>query len=472
MGYIGSDDGTYARGAYGWIESFPYVGGHGTIRHTITIPIALSFLAFGENEFALVLPTLLYAVALIFVCSLFTYNITGKALTFIALLLIATHPNFVLWSSIVSSDIPEALFIFLSLYLFIEGLKNSNRQLLFWSGACAGLGFITRETTVFLLVTYGVLFLAGFGQKRLEYFVMAAGFITIWLLEVLYLTIMTGDPLYRLNISANHDSTIDRGIDLAGNIIIHPAIDPLLTILFNQEFGILFWLGIPLAIILAFQTRRATKEERLFLVPILLLTTMWFLCTGAAYSLLPLNPRYFLVSGIGICIVIAFQITRMKFSSRHIVPAAIGLLIATNMIGIYLDNRQHMFAERKLAEISKSYNETIFTDTRTARKSLLLLQWANEEDYVRTDIVEPGNLVYQNLVPSRGLLIQDKDLGKYLEANGLRLKKLSEYNPNPRWLGRMMVNLKLDTIIPQAIMSRIYRGHPGAILYEVVPKNE
>ena len=40
VGFIASDDTTYARGAYGWIEHFPYVGGHGTIRYPITVPMA------------------------------------------------------------------------------------------------------------------------------------------------------------------------------------------------------------------------------------------------------------------------------------------------------------------------------------------------------------------------------------------------------------------------------------------------
>ena len=44
VGFLASDDVTYARGAYGWMEHFPYVGGHGTIRYPITIPMALSLI--------------------------------------------------------------------------------------------------------------------------------------------------------------------------------------------------------------------------------------------------------------------------------------------------------------------------------------------------------------------------------------------------------------------------------------------
>ena len=41
---------------------------------------------------------------------------------------------------------------------------------------------------------------------------------------------------------------IDRGIDLAGNVIIHSIVDPLLVILANQEFVLLFRIAIPLGI--------------------------------------------------------------------------------------------------------------------------------------------------------------------------------------------------------------------------------
>ena len=37
VGFIASDDVTFAEGAYGWIEQFPFVGGHGTIRYPLTI---------------------------------------------------------------------------------------------------------------------------------------------------------------------------------------------------------------------------------------------------------------------------------------------------------------------------------------------------------------------------------------------------------------------------------------------------
>src|SRR5262245_5810108 len=43
VGYVGTDDQSYARGALGWLYTFPYVGDtHWALRHPIVIPLALS----------------------------------------------------------------------------------------------------------------------------------------------------------------------------------------------------------------------------------------------------------------------------------------------------------------------------------------------------------------------------------------------------------------------------------------------
>ena len=127
-------------------------------------------------------------------------------------------------------------FLLLSFYLFVNALHSAkSTALLFWSGAAAGMAFITRETGIFIVPFFAILFLMGLRKSRKEYLMIALGFLSIWGLEILYLWIMTGDPLYRFNISINHDSTIDRQVDVAGNLIVHPLVDPLLVLLFNQE---------------------------------------------------------------------------------------------------------------------------------------------------------------------------------------------------------------------------------------------
>jgi 4-amino-4-deoxy-L-arabinose transferase-like glycosyltransferase len=108
VGFIGSDDATYAKGAYGWIDAFPglYVGGHGTIRYLITIPMALSFSIFGENSFGMVLPCLLYSLAFMILAWRAVRDAASTLSANLALLVLATSPLLVIQSRRVSCSPP------------------------------------------------------------------------------------------------------------------------------------------------------------------------------------------------------------------------------------------------------------------------------------------------------------------------------------------------------------------------------
>jgi 4-amino-4-deoxy-L-arabinose transferase-like glycosyltransferase len=167
IGFLGSDDVTYAKGGYGWLEDFPFVGGHGTIRYPITIPIAMSFLTLGQHEFAMVLPSLLYMFGFL-ALTWFAVKRAGDGwLAIGALTALVTCPLLVVQSSIASVDIVEMFYLFASAYLFwrcVEGGPNAKR--LFFAGALAGLGFLTRETAIFIALFYAVYFAIIFGLPQ------------------------------------------------------------------------------------------------------------------------------------------------------------------------------------------------------------------------------------------------------------------------------------------------------------------
>ncbi len=47
---------------------------------------------------------------------------------------------------------------------------------------------------------------------------------------------MTGHPLNRWDVAFHHDSHIDRAANLEGDLLVQPAIDPLLVLLVNEDF--------------------------------------------------------------------------------------------------------------------------------------------------------------------------------------------------------------------------------------------
>ena len=305
VGYLGSDDVTYATGAYGWLRQFPYVGGHGTIRYLITWPIALSFVAFGEGEFQLVLPTICYFAALIAVTYLCMARLLDRATAVVAAILVMTLPLFAVQATTASADITELTFIVASAWLFyIASTAARPFPLLFASGAAAGLAWLTRETAVALLLFYGLSFLAGYRIKRMHYFVMGAGFFAVWGCELAYLYAMTGNPLYRIFISLHHNSTVTRAVDVAGNLFVHQAINPIVMLLVDQEFAVFFSIAIPaIVLLLAKRVLPGPYAEIARLWSLLAIT--WFLFFAVNSSLLPLNPRYVAPTAYGAAIAVA-----------------------------------------------------------------------------------------------------------------------------------------------------------------------
>jgi len=65
-----------------------------------------------------------------------------------------------------------------SYWVFYFACLSKRYRAFVFSGALAGCGFLTRETSVALLVPYAVLFTIGYG-KRLNYIWMGIGFAVV-----------------------------------------------------------------------------------------------------------------------------------------------------------------------------------------------------------------------------------------------------------------------------------------------------
>lgn len=473
VGLIASDDVTYAHGAYGWLQHFPYVGGHGTIRYFIAIPMALAFRLFGENEYAMALPSLLYALAFLVVAWRVTRDVAGAWPAFGALLALATSPLLVIQSSIANVDAIEMAFLFGSVVLTWRCLDagKADARRLFLAGVLAGCAFLTRETAIFVAVFYALLFLAGHRLPRLSYFWVAAGFLAVWLVELAYLWAMTGDPFYRITIALHHDSTIDRGVDLAGNVIVHPLVDPLLVLLFNQEFMALFFLAVPLGGWLCFG-RTIEPRLRHFARVIALFGLVWFVCAGAVQHLLPLNPRYFMITAAMACILtgvaLARLIGRATGRGRLLALAAAALLVGGNMVGLLVENKEPVFGERALAALAARYpQQPIATDPMTRYRAAMLLHWERAEARVVARPPQPGMLYFYNPAwadrPNARMSAQEQPL--YRPQPGWR--PILREEPAPSLVARALETLGVAPHLPGGLWHKLRYRHPAVTLYRV-----
>lgn len=473
IGFMASDDTTYARGAYGWIEHFPYVGGHGTIRYPITVPMAFSFRLLGGNEVAMVLPSLLYLLLFLVLAWRVTRDVAGALPAFAALVAIVTNPLVAVQASIASVDIIEMALLFAAWLLCFRCLEagSADRRKLIGAGALAGLAFLTRETAVFVAVYFGLLFLAGHRIGRWNYLWIAAGFVAVWALELIYLGIMTGDPFYRFNIALHHDSTINRSVDLAGNVIVHPLVDPLLVLLLNQEFMALMLFAVPLGAWLCL-SRAVPPRLRHFARQILLFGTCWFLCVGAAQKLLPLNPRYFMITSTMACLLAGTALGWLwQEGSPRVRGAALGalaLLAGTNLVGIAVENRDPAFGDETLvAALGDHPGERIGTDPETLFRAQIPLRWANAASRVDATPPAPGSLYYYN--PGRAA----KPAG-HIDAAAAPLYRpqpgwilVKEYRAGPSPLARLIEATGTDRLLPAGLWRKLRHPAEPAYLYRI-----
>jgi 4-amino-4-deoxy-L-arabinose transferase-like glycosyltransferase len=469
VGFIGSDDVIYSDGAYGWLNSFPYVGGHGSIRYTITLPIAAAYRLIGENEFALALPSLIYTLGLILIGGLFVRRADGDTASLATLILFATSPLFVIQGSIANVDLIELFFVMASFALWWRAL-DAERQTrwLIASGAMAGLAFLTRETAVFIIPFFALLFLTAYRLPRWRYLWIAVGFLAVWAAELLYLGIMTGDPLYRIHISMNHDSSIDRTIDLAGNVIVHPLIDPLLVLLINQEFMLIFWVAIPIGLWLCFGRDIPVKRQGVARI-VALFGATWFVCAASAQSLLPLNPRYFAATTASAIMLVGIGLAELGRRRRASLALGIAFaLVIANLAGIVVEDKVPMYHERALARFVAAHpTATVTTDPMTRHRAILLLTWAKAQQRVEAAPPKPGGLHFYN--PNYATRAN-----RYMPANVVPL-----YQPRSDWatiatisqpapaLANWVEISGLRTLFSPSLWCKLRRCRPGAVFYLV-----
>ncbi len=468
VGFLASDDVTYAIGAYGWIEHFPFVGGHGTIRYPVTIPMALSFLTFGENEYAMALPSLLYITGFMYLAHKFVRHFAAGSAVIWVMLLLITCPLIVIQSSIANVDGPEWALQFLGFCAFYRSLDNPRpTPYLIVAGIASGIAFLTRETAIFVAVFYAILFLFGYGHTRARLLWIAAGFLGVWAVEICYLWIMTGDPLYRINISLHHDATIDRSIDVAGNLIVHPFIDPLLVLLFNQEFMLLFPGVLMIGPWLCFRAPIDQKMRRALRLLCLLGLTI-FVCTGAVQSLLPLNPRYFLAPTAVAAIVTGLGLFVLSKHRRWLALLILVVLLGTNILGAYLENGDSQLGARIVAKVAaQSPQAHIVTDPMTRYRADMLLKWENAQDRVSDKPPVNGDLYVYNpaYAATANFKMSADQIASYIPPTNAKLIKT--FAPQPSMLVSVIERSGLAAYLPQRSWHKLRYHHVPVELWQI-----
>jgi 4-amino-4-deoxy-L-arabinose transferase-like glycosyltransferase len=474
VGYVGSDDQSYARGALGWLNDFPYVGqNHWQLRHPVVIPLAMSLAVVGYREISLGLPSAFFFFIFLAVNYYYLQRFFDAKVAFLGAALLATTPLFVVYATFAQTVVVETLLLSISFWLFYSATRDREPGWsMFASGVAVAFAFLIRETAGALVLFYAVLFVFGFGVRRRYYWIMALGFLLIVGLEMSYFSVLNGDPFYRYRLDLSHNvssrpqwySGSGDVLGVTGNLRAGGSIfHPILSLLFNQEFGLVFWLFIPAAI---WSCRAKGLAERRLLQTLIGLGMVWtvFIAYG---GLLASVPRFFTLSLWTAVIVVVYWMR--SYLNAYWPKLAIVLataLVAVNLLCIYVENKDPVFAERALvAYVVQHDGGIVYTDPTTLRFASLLLEFQGASGRVRSDPVPSGAVYYFNkknidYCQRYGCPFSWKE---YVPKESWRV--LMRMEPKQKLSGSLLTLVSLDKVIPTTIFERLDRPNPGGILY-------
>ncbi len=472
VGHIGSDDQIYLNAAETWLADGLVVGQtHWSNRLTLVLPLAGVIGLFGASELNSVLVTTAYFVALLALSYLFLRRFFGAGTGLAGTGLLLLTPLFAVQATIAGVDVVEAFFCAASLWLFLAAAESPRAGLwLFAAGLAAGLALLTRLTGGGLIIFYAILFLLGSLHPRRLYWVMAAGVAVVVGADALYNVIMTGDPLHRLNVAVGSHGGLgsiqgDFGAG-SGNISDNRLLAPLLALLVNQEFGLLYFLAPPAAWMTA-RSRRLTDRQRRTVTLLAGFLLVWFLWIGYGGAIRPL-PRYFSATTyVAVVLVAVWLVMVLPAWSRLFAGLVAAGLVASNLLCIMVENRDPLFGERALADYAASHGEAVHTDPRTARKADRFLAWAGvEAGRVRPEPPPAGSLFFHYPKnAATGATHQRARFDPALFAPGADWPEVARIEPAPRLLGILLSLFQLDRVLPPGIVVRLARPNPPAVVY-------
>ncbi|MBO3714714.1 MAG: glycosyltransferase family 39 protein [Candidatus Accumulibacter sp.] len=392
VGFTASDDQYYYSAALKWLEEEWYLPDHfGRVRHSISLPIALSISLFGDRELAVILPSTVYyfaTIGLTFVC---VSRSADRTVAFLACAVFATFPVVVTAATNATADIAELFWASVAFWLFFYSWQGGRlrAEALFGCGVALALAFSGRETVMALGIFVAGAILLGHRIGRGQIVWVVVGGLAVLGSEALYYALAGGDPLLRFSLLLNGiSSSNDRpvapafSVDSSGSLRVHPLLDPLLLVLARQFFGLGYWVFFAVLLVavsgrpsVAAHDRPAARElQRLALSA----GMIWFLFVVATLWRIKLLGRYYIAPAwlftVGSAAFLCVHQTAVTHPRR--LWFAVSCVVAANFAGIGLQNNNPRLEERELAAFAASSHEPVFTDPYTARYASEFLHWA------------------------------------------------------------------------------------------------
>ena len=441
VGFIASDDALYYYGANRWVTDPPFAGNsHWSTRFPVVLSLALSLLVFGRDMIALNIWAICWFSILVALVGAFCGRLHGQRAGWIAAILVGTLPVVIVNATIVNCDLPEVIFLLAGAWLLAEARST---KVAFAAGICFGLAMLSRETAVLSLAGLGLLFLLGGPIDRKTLLIAALGAAALLGAEMIFQYWLTGDPLHRYGLAAHHDAHIDRSANKEGNLLVHPVIDPLLVLLVNNEFGLLFWMAIPAAITWKSWFPSIDVGRRGMIVVIAMAATA-FILVGVLVHLLVLNPRYFTIVAMMAVLVLSGWLARIRPSRAAAITAAIVLV---NLLMLSLSNAHPRWAGEVLARAARERpHEIIAAGVQPLLRADVPLAFDGSRNVRPLTSAAATLCLVEGGLPSGGSVV-------------------AAYPPPPTRFGSLVAKLGAEGALPAGMRQRILS--PGEPVYLV-----
>jgi hypothetical protein len=228
---------------------------------------------------------------------------------------------------------------------------------------------------------------------------------------------------------------------------------------------------VPAAVLLLLTPRSVPPAQRRVIVAFAVAASVWFGCMYLQIGMV-LHPRYFLVPSVLLDILIAIAFIRLLRSGyARLAYAAAAFLVLTNCVGVYLDNRNPLFAERALRDYVKETGQVVLTDPETARRGEFLYEIAGVEGKITAGTPETGKPFFHNPRYVVWGMYAPGSLNDWLN-------KLAPYRPKPGWkevwrqdsghklIGRVVAWIGLNRYLPEGIWRRLDSPSGTVIVYQ------
>lgn len=488
VGYQGTDDVYYVWSAIEWANNPPHVGEtHWSLRYPLVLAMAGAVALFGLLPFAFALPNLIAYLGFLALTYVAVRHWFGWRPATLAALGVITLPIFPVQATYPNPDLLECALAMAALWCFlrarqISGARNGGGVAhLALAGALAGLAFLTREISVALVFTLGILFLVRPRMARWRYFIMGGGFLAVVTTQLAWFAWATGNPFYRYQIASEFQmGSVDRAgltefaqgrtLDLEGVLATSAWLKPFTTVLISQKFGILFFLALPATWLLLRSPRLNSAQRDIIGVMALLAVVSWLFISLNTATLV-LIPRYFAITAAAVLVIVAVALDLAWRAGRRYLSTglAIGLFGGGSAL-LYLEFTEPTRAEQDIVARVAQAEQIIHLDPHTASRALLFLRAFKLDHRVSNAPPPPGALVIRRVGSVEACQTNPqcgwRDRGiPFLVRPDWQL--LHQDPPERRLIGTALRIVRLDDYLPPDILAKIERPYLGIAIYRV-----